>query len=101
MCQDKLDKIIAALNKIFESNGDLLVALYGKVHEYLGMNIDWSTEGMVVITIYDYLEDILAELPSGFDGVDVTPVVSELFTVNITRQKLDTPTLKIFHRIVA
>ena len=65
------------------------------------MDIDWSTEGMVVLTMYDYLEDILNESPPEFDGEDVTPVVSELFTVNIIHQKLDTPTLELFHHIVA
>ena len=99
--QNELDKIIAALNKIFGSDGDLLTASYGKVNEYLGMDIDWSTEGMVVFTMYDYLEDILDESIPEFDGGDVTPAVSELFTVNMTHQKLDTPTSELFHRIVA
>ena len=99
--QDELDKIIDALNEIFGSDGDLLTASYGKVHDYLGMNIDRTTEGMVVFTMYDYLEDILDEAPPDFDDEDVTPAVSELFTVNLTHQKLDTPTSDLFHRIVA
>ena len=65
------------------------------------MYIDWSTEEMVVFTMYDYLDDILDESPPKFDGEDVTPAVSELFTVNMTHQKLDTPTSELFHRIVA
>ena len=87
--QDELDKIIAALNEIFGSDGDLLTALHGRIHEHLVMYIDLSTERMVVFTMYDYLEDILDELSPEFDGEDVTPVVSELFTVNMTQQKLD------------
>ena len=65
------------------------------------MTIDWSTEGVVVFTMYDYLENILDEAPAEFDGEDVTPAISELFTVNLTHQKLDTPTADLFHRIVA
>ena len=99
--QDELNKIIAALNEIFGSNGDLLRASYGKVHEYLGMDINWSIEGMVVFTMYDYLEDILAESPPYFEGEDVTPAVNELFTVNLTHRKLDTLTSDLFHCIVA
>ena len=34
------------------------------VNEYLGTTIDWSTEGVVVFTMYDYLESILDEAPS-------------------------------------
>ena len=99
--QDELNKIIDALNEVFGSDGDLLTASYGKIHEYLGMTIDRTTEGMVVFTMYDYLADILDETPTQFDGEDVTPAVSELFTVNSTHRKLDTSTAFLFHRIVA
>ena len=65
-----------------------MAASYGNVHEYLVMTIDCTTEGNVVFTIYDYLEDILTEAPSESDGEDVTPSVSELFSVNETHQNL-------------
>ena len=65
------------------------------------MTIDWTTEGVVVFTMYDHLEDILDETPTYFDGKDIIPAVSELFTVNLTHQKLDTSTSVLFHRIVA
>ena len=51
--------------------------------------------------MYDYLEDILSETPADFDSEDVTPAISELFTVNLTQQKLDAATADLFHRIVA
>ena len=71
--QGELDKIIDQLNEVFGSEGELLVASYGKVHEYLGMTIDWSVDGKVIFTMYDYLEDILAEAPDDFNENDVTP----------------------------
>ena len=101
MQQDELNKITNQLNEVFGSDEDLLTASYGKIHEYLGMTIDWTTEGKVVFTIYDYLEDILSEVFADFDGKDVTPAVSELFFVNLTQQKLDKATADLFHRIVA
>ena len=63
------------------------------------MTIDWSTESVVVFTMYDYLESILDEAPSDFDGEDVTPAVKDLFSVNMSQQKLDAPTSVLFHRI--
>ena len=51
--------------------------------------------------MYNYLEDILDISPSDFNGEDVTPAISKLFTVNLTHQKLDAPTAALFHRIVA
>ena len=34
----------------------------GKVHEYVGMNLDWSNDSYIKITMYDFLEDILKEV---------------------------------------
>ena len=65
------------------------------------MTIDWSTEGVVVFTMYDYLESILDEAPSDFDGEDVTPAVKDLFTVDLKQPRLDNATSDLFHRIVA
>ena len=77
--QHELDKIIDHINVIFGSEGELLAASYGKVHEYLGMTIGWYVDEKVIFTMYDYLEDILAEAPEDFGGEDTTPVVSNLF----------------------
>ena len=79
----------------------MLTASYGKIHEYLGMTINWSTEGKVVFTMYDYLEDILSEVPADFDGEDITPAASNLFSINLTQQKLDETIIDLFHLIVA
>ena len=99
--QVELDKIINHLNVIFGSEGELLAATYGKVHEYLGMTIDWSVDRKVIFIMYDYLEDILAEAPEDFDGEDLTPAVSNLFQVDEACKKLDIPTADLFHRFVA
>ena len=81
--QDELNKIIDQLNEVFGLDGNMLTALYRKIHDYLGMTTDWSIEGKVVFTMYDYLEGILSKAPADFDGEDVTPAISELFTVNL------------------
>ena len=53
-----------------------------------------------MFTMYDYLEDILEEAPADFEGEDVTPAVKNLFSVELTQQKLDVTTADLFHRIV-
>ena len=65
------------------------------------MSIDWTIEGKFMFTMYNYLKDILAEAPTDLDGEDVTPVISELFQVHETCQKLDMTTTNLFHYIVA
>ena len=99
--QQELDKIVDHLNDIFGSEGELLVASYGKIHEYLGMTVDWSVDGKVTFTMYDYLNNILAEAPDDFDGEDVTPAVSDLFHVYKAHKKLDVPMANMLYRFVA
>ena len=65
------------------------------------MTIDWSIDGKVIFTMYDYLEGILAEALDDFDGEDVTPAVSDLFQVDEAYRKLDTLTADMFHCFVA
>ena len=65
------------------------------------MTIDWSIEGKYVFTMYEYLGDILLEAHANFDGEDVTPAISEPFSVNLTHRKMNTVTEDYFHRIVA
>ena len=64
------------------------------------MTNDWTIEGKVVFTIYDYLGEILVEPLSNFDGEDATPAISGLFFMNETHQKLDTGTIDLFQHIV-
>ena len=33
----------------------------GRVHEYLGITIDYSLPGKVVFTMFDFLEDVIVE----------------------------------------
>ena len=99
--QQELDNFIDHLNDIFGSEGKLRVALYGKIHEYLGMTIDWSVDEKVILAMYDYLEVILAQAPDDFDGEDVSPSVSDLFQLDEACKKLDTPRADMFHCFVA
>ena len=96
------DGIIDKLNDIFGSDGGKLAASYGYVHEYhLGMTIDWSEVGRVIFTMYDYLEDTIADAPDCFDGEDVTPAISTLFQVDKSLDKLKEDDADYFHRTVA
>jgi hypothetical protein len=94
-------QLVKDLNGVFGQDGTELAASYGKVHEYLGMTIDYSEENLVKFTMYDYLEDILAESPDNMKGETVTPVHSKLFQVNPECDKLDDKTADWFHRTVA
>jgi hypothetical protein len=51
----------------------------GKVHEYLGMTIDFSTPGKVKFSMIDYIQNMLNELPEDMDGESATPAANHLF----------------------
>jgi hypothetical protein len=35
----------------------------GKIHEYLGMTIDYSIPEKVQMTMFDYIDNLLVEMP--------------------------------------
>ena len=66
--QDELNKIIDMLNEAFGLDSDLLTASFGKIHKYLGMTIDWTTEGVVVFTMNNPLTTGVTSSPSKSAG---------------------------------
>ena len=65
-----------------------LTVTRGKVHEYLGMTIDYSEEGKVKFTMYDYIDDLLEELPPHMQGSAASPAAAHLFETNTEDPKL-------------
>jgi len=55
----------------------------GKIHDYLGMTLDFSSPGKVRVTMIDYIKNMLADLPSDMDGIAATAAPSHLFEVNM------------------
>ena len=74
--------IINALNKEY---GDImpLTISRGKVHDYLGMVFDYSTEGQVLIQMYQYIRAVIEGAPDRYKtGVgSATPAPSHLYDV--------------------
>jgi hypothetical protein len=64
----------------------------GKIHEYLGMTIDYSIKGKVQFTMIPYIKDMLSEAPNDMAGESATPAASHLFQVNEDAAKLDEET---------
>jgi hypothetical protein len=44
---------------IFEDRSGKMVVSRGKKHQYLGMNLDYTTTRQVKIAIIDYVEEVL------------------------------------------
>jgi hypothetical protein len=58
-----IDSVLDDLNKTFGTTKKPLAATTGMIHDYLGITIDYSEIDRVKFTMYDYLEDILNEMP--------------------------------------
>ena len=98
--KEVVEDIIKMLNKKFGKESPLTTTR-GRVLEYLGMTLDYSTKGKVKISMYDYIDKLLTELPSDMNGSARTPAASHLFNVNKDAKKLPEESAQIFHHLVA
>jgi hypothetical protein len=73
----------------------------GKVHDYLGMTLDFSVNRKVKIGMVQYVKNMLAELNADMDGVSPTTAAAHLFDVNEECPKLDKERAKYYHHNVA
>ena len=97
----EIDKLIKNLNNKFRTNFQELAANKEKVHDYLGINIDYSNNNYVKFTMYNFLEDILEEAQEYMNGRSKWPANNKLFDVNIKSPKLSIHNQDYFHRMVA
>jgi hypothetical protein len=94
--------VIDWLEKVFGVEGPL-TKTRGSLHYYLGMTLDFSSEGKVKITMVDYIQNMLDKLPSDMDGEAATPAANHLFDVNgaTADMILDWETAELYHHNVA
>ena len=97
---DVVTKIISTINQEFGKEAPITVKR-GKVHDYLGMTLDYSMKGKVMVKMLDYVENMLRDAPEDMRGESATPAGSHLFQVNEDATKLDEEKAQVFHHIVA
>jgi hypothetical protein len=97
---DAVTGVIKGLQEKYGKEAPLTINR-GKIHEYLGITLDYSIKGKVRITMYDYIDDVLEEVPADMKGVAATPAANHLFTVNEKCDKLDEETAETFHHLTA
>ena len=82
-----LDDFIAKMEKEFGQDIPLSVSR-GPVQEYLGMTLDFSKRGQVVVKMSNYMKNMLNDAPALMDGKATTPTAAHLFKVNTEDPKL-------------
>ena len=72
----------------------------GKILKYLGMTLDYTSKNKVKISMYEYIDKLLTELPTDMNGAAKTPAANHLLNVNPDVTKLPETTAQLFHHLV-
>jgi hypothetical protein len=98
---DVVGEFIGLIWREFGSKMDLPVRR-GKIHDYLGIQIDFIEDQKVKMTMYDYIDELIKETPAELmKGSSVTPTANHLFTVNPECVKLNDVDAAIYHHLTA
>ena len=102
------DQLIEWLRKnyesVFEDGSGKMKVCRGKVHKFLGMNLDFGTRGRVNVTMTEYVKEILAafdKVAPSETGVKKSAAPTDLFVVNEDCPNLSPEKAVAFHNIVA
>jgi hypothetical protein len=98
--KNAVTNVIRQLETEFGKEAPLTITR-GKVHEYLGMTLNFSQQGKVKITQVPYIQGMLDELPTDMDREAATAASPHLFEVNPAAKPLDKNNSTMFHHNVA
>ena len=91
-----VNTIINMLEQEFGIEAPLTICR-GKIHNDLGMSLDFTLAGKVQIYMEEYIKSMLTELPAEMDGMATTPATEHLFEINETPTYLDKKEAMFFH----
>ena len=89
--------------RLFEDGSGGLKCSRGKVHEYLGMTLDFSEEFKVRITMFEYIAEIV-DMFKKYDDTTrtaATPAADHIFQVREDAPPLSEAMATVFHHFVA
>ena len=98
--KEVLEDLLKQLNGTFGKDEPLTVHR-GKKHDYLGMWLDYSLDGKVQVQMFDYIDNMLEDLPEDMHGTVNSPAADHLFAVSHTATKLTQEQSDMFHHNVA
>ena len=76
-----VDEVIASLSDEYGKVGEMTVK-QGKIHEYLGMTLDFSEESKFIVNMEEYTVEILIGLPEDMNGV--SPLLQQITYSRLT-----------------
>lgn len=96
------DKFIKWVDKLYGDNKiGRVQAKRGKVHNYLGMVLDYNTPGKVTIDMRYYIKNMSTQYKYPSDAKYKSPASENLFKTNTKRKPLPKEDVEDFHTTVA
>ena len=89
---------------VFEDGSGKLKVQRGKVLNYLGMTLDFTTPGQVKVSMFDFVDDLLRDYKKAAPeehGTKTSAAPRNLFVVDDDCEKLDKKKAEQFHHLVA
>jgi hypothetical protein len=103
----KVDQMVTWLRKmyehLFEDGSGAMKIKRGKVHEYIGMTLDFCVPGEVKVTMLPYVKEIVDDFTkiTGDTKTAVTPAADHLFKIDQDAELLSEEMGKVFHNFTA
>ena len=98
--EEALDEFIRMMENEFGQDTPLSISR-GAVQQYLGMTLDFSEKGRVVVKMDDYVKTMLNDAPFSMDRKAATPAAAHLFKINTVNPKpLDQERKDLFVHLV-
>jgi hypothetical protein len=97
-----LDEFEGYLRSIYDDDeiGKIKVN-HGPRHEFLGMTLDYSQPGKVIIDMVDYVKNMVSDFNYEIKKSAKTPAADHLFKINNNCKKLNKTMAEDFHTFVA
>ena len=88
---------------LFDDRTGAMIVHRGRVHEYLGMSLDFTTAGQVQVTMFDYIKEMVDDFTNINTTTKTAPnlAASHLFKVDEEAEILDERRAQTFHTYVA
>ena len=97
----QVTKLIQQLESIYATI-DPMTITRGKIHQYLGMAVDFGKQpGEVWISMYDYIYKLLRDILEDMKGIRTTAAPGYLFKTDVDGEKLNKSDAETFHHITA
>jgi hypothetical protein len=94
-----VDEVIVMLEDTFGREAPLSKSR-GKIHDYLGMILDYSNDGELVINMIPYVKMVLESIPEEMKGRATTPSAKYLYQVNnVNPTYLEQDKSELFHSL--